>query len=221
MSLTDQEIKKNVVDQLCWDSRVDASNVSVEVKDGKVTLSGTVPTYFSLLSAAKDVWEMPGVTAVDNMLMIRQTPSQQAPDDKRILANVENKIYTNPDIDISEVHVSVKNGEVTITGTVDAYWMKLHIEDMVSQESGVTAIRNQLAVVPTEVYPDQDIARSVIATLERSALVDPAEVTVEVKDGVVTLSGSVSDWAARDNAYRAAVNTAGVVDVINNLRISR
>ncbi len=219
-SLTDEAVKKKVVEQLYWDARVDASNIAVEAKDGKVTLSGTVPSYFSMLSAVGDVWETAGVTAVDNLLKIRFSQDRETPDDRRILATLENKLFTNPDIDVSEVNVSVKDGEVTLTGTVDAYWVKLHIADLVSQENGVTGIRNQLAVVPTEIYPDQDIANAVVATLERSALVDPAQVTVNVKEGVVTLSGSVPDWAARENAYRAAVNTEGVVDVVNKLTIA-
>jgi len=217
MDFTDEEIQKKVVDHLCWDDRIDASDVTVEVENGKVTLRGTVPTYFSLLSVVKDVWEMAGVTAVDNLLKIAGV--RKVRDDEWILANVENMLFTNPDIDVSEVDVSVRNGNVTLTGTVDAYWMKLHIEDLISQQNGVTGIRNQLAVVPTETYPDQDIAKAVIAALKRSALVDPAKVTVNVRDGVVTLSGTVSDWAARENGYRAAVNTAGVKDVVNDLKI--
>jgi osmotically-inducible protein OsmY len=208
------------VDHLYWDDRVDASNVTVEVKNGEVFLSGTVPTYFSLLSAFGDASEIKGVRAVNNLLEIKGSDSQTVPNDKKILAIVENRLFTNQDMDVSEIDVSVDKGNVTVTGTVDAYWKKVLVEEMIAQERGVVGVRNQLAVVPTEVYPDQDIAKAVVAALERSALVDPAKVTVKVQDGIVTMSGWASNWAARENAYRVAINTSGVVDVVNNVAIS-
>jgi osmotically-inducible protein OsmY len=219
MDFTDESIKKSVVDHLYWDNSVDASHVTVEVNRGEVSLSGSVPTYFSLLSALRDASEMPGVTAVKNFLEIKKTNHEAAPDDEKILANVENRLFMNSDISISEVDISVDQGEVILTGTVDAYWKKLRVEELIGEEIGVTGIRNQLAVVPTKVYPDQDIAKAVVAALERSALVDPAEITVSVKDATVKLTGSLPNWAAKENAYRAAANTSGVVGVINNLTI--
>ena len=43
--MNDETIDKQVVDQLYWDSRVNASEVAVTVQNGKVTLHGTVPSY--------------------------------------------------------------------------------------------------------------------------------------------------------------------------------
>jgi len=45
IEVTDEKIKKQVVDQLYWDARVDASDVKVEVSDRNVILTGTVPSY--------------------------------------------------------------------------------------------------------------------------------------------------------------------------------
>lgn len=44
MIRADEEIKRDLVDELYWDYRVDASNVKAEVSDGKVRLTGTVPS---------------------------------------------------------------------------------------------------------------------------------------------------------------------------------
>ena len=43
--MTDETIKTQVVDQLVWDSRVDAADVGVTVKKGSVTIKGMVPSY--------------------------------------------------------------------------------------------------------------------------------------------------------------------------------
>jgi osmotically-inducible protein OsmY len=63
---TDQNIAKDLVDSLSWDSRVDASNASVTVDRGIVTLTGTVPFYSSRVAAAEDAWLIRGVRAIEN-----------------------------------------------------------------------------------------------------------------------------------------------------------
>ena len=45
MAQTDQQIKKNIVDQLYWDYRVDAAEVQVQVYGGEVTLTGQASGY--------------------------------------------------------------------------------------------------------------------------------------------------------------------------------
>ncbi|TFF85228.1 BON domain-containing protein, partial [Candidatus Heimdallarchaeota archaeon] len=40
---TDEEIKKKLTDQLYWDTRVDASDIDIDVNGSSVTLSGKVP----------------------------------------------------------------------------------------------------------------------------------------------------------------------------------
>jgi osmotically-inducible protein OsmY len=216
----DEEIKKNVVDHLYWDSRVDASNLLVEVKEGNVTISGTVPTLFSRSAAIEDVSGVAGVTKVENKIDVRHLPAESAPDDERILADVQNAIFLNPDVEVLDIDIKIEDGVVTLFGTVDAHWKKLFAENLVSEQWGVRRIQNELAVVPTQVYPDQDIAKAVVGALRRSAFVNPEEVHVEVKDGVVTLAGTPSDELARRIAYEAASRTGGVIDVLDRLRVS-
>lgn len=51
---TDETIAREVVDFLFWDSRVDASNRSVTLDSGIVTLTGTVPSYSSRMAASEE-----------------------------------------------------------------------------------------------------------------------------------------------------------------------
>ena len=59
MVQTSEEIKKDVVDQLYWDNRIDASSVTVEVDGGRVKLKGTAPTYTAKEAARMDAWSGP------------------------------------------------------------------------------------------------------------------------------------------------------------------
>ncbi|MGZ4832081.1 MAG: BON domain-containing protein, partial [Terriglobales bacterium] len=74
-------------------------------------------------------------------------------------------------------------------------------------------------VVATEVRSDVDIQQDVLAELKWDAQVQPNEVGVSVKDGIVTLTGYVDSylkkWAAEDAAHRVR----GVKAVANDIEV--
>jgi hypothetical protein len=97
MKSIDEEVKRDIVDQLYWDTRGDAANVAVEVEEGAVTLSGTVRSYAALQAAIADAWTTPGVASVENNIKTGyQVP---IPDDQEIrerieeYKNIENRVY--------------------------------------------------------------------------------------------------------------------------------
>jgi len=57
---------------------------------------------------------------------------------------------------------------------------------------------------------DTQLQKDVIAELNWEPSVNPADIGVEVKDGVVTLSGHVSSYSEKCNAERAAQRVSGV-----------
>ena len=66
---------------------------------------------------------------------------------------------------------------------------------------------------------DNEIREKVAKAIFRDRLVDPSEVTIEVQDGVVTLSGLVSDRKTKDYMEHYLENIYGVVDFVNQLKI--
>ena len=66
---------------------------------------------------------------------------------------------------------------------------------------------------------DADIQDAVIEELKWDALVRKTDIGVDVRDGVVTLTGMVDSWAARHAAQEAARRVYGVRDVANDIRI--
>jgi osmotically-inducible protein OsmY len=69
------------------------------------------------------------------------------------------------------------------------------------------------------VRPDSDIKRDVEDELRWDPDVDPTDVGVAVKDGVVTLSGFVHSYMEKWEAERAAKRVADVVGVANNIEV--
>src|SRR4030095_4250097 len=56
------------------------------------------------------------------------------------------RFFRHPDIEASDVDVTVKDGEVTLSGTVDSRRAKYLAEDLCDQVMGVKEVNNQLRV---------------------------------------------------------------------------
>lgn len=217
---TDTEIEQLVRQELIWDDRVDSTGITVTVLNGVVTLTGTVPSYAQLSLAAADAWKIQGVTDVDNLLTVTIPETVTVPSDAQIETNVENMLRWNATVDSTDIDVSVTHGTVTLEGTVDDYWQKWRADDLAADLSGVVLVENHLTVVPTESFVDQDIAEDIEAALERNLYVVAEDITVEVENGIVTLTGTVPTYHAHAEAYNAAMNTVGVVEVHNHLTVT-
>lgn len=220
MTLTNEKLKKDVIDQLYWDSSVDASQIKVEVADGVVTLTGTVPSYGNRIAAESDAWAVRGIRDVRNDLIVRLDPPETPQTDADIQRNVSSLLAWTPDIVGLDIQVTVQNGEVTLEGVVDQFWKKWKAENLVHNLSGVIDVVNHLTVVPTEDVVDKEIAMQIENALDRDAHMFADEVTVEVEDGKVSLTGTVPSWYARWRAFDIAAVTPGVTHVDHELEIA-
>ena len=66
--------------------------------------------------------------------------------DERLTEDLNERLTQHPEIDASEIEVNVRNGEVTLTGTVDDRQTKRMIEDLAEEVSGVREVHNQIRV---------------------------------------------------------------------------
>ena len=66
---------------------------------------------------------------------------------------------------------------------------------------------------------DERIERAIYEALKAEKLIDASDVSVKVLDGVVTLTGSVSDQESKKYAMTMAKEIKAVKDVINLLRL--
>jgi hypothetical protein len=65
---TSELIKKEIIDQLTWDSSVNANDVYVTVTDGVAELRGKVSTYASKIAAEKNACSVEGVDVLRTTL---------------------------------------------------------------------------------------------------------------------------------------------------------
>jgi osmotically-inducible protein OsmY len=219
MQIADEQIKKDIVNQLYWDARVDASDVNVEVSGGVVILYGTVSTSMARRAAESDAWTVPGTNSVSNQIAVAPMEENEAPSDREVETAVKAVLGAHSSIDSSELNASVVGGMVGLEGKVDEYWKTLLAEELACGVRGVAGVTNKLTVVPKDSFMDRTVAEDIVAAMERNASVNPEHVTVRVEDGAVTLSGTVPHRDAYRAAQEAAMYTLGVMHVKNYLTI--
>lgn len=220
MKRSDEQIAKDIREQLAYNKRLEGSSIQVEVNDGHVSLSGTVPSYPALSAAEKDARIISGVQSLENRIRVHPPADQPAlPDDAEIHAAVERLLVKAPDLRIRDLSLSVKSGEVFLEGAVDQLWKKFRAREVAGYVAGVRAVHNHLVVVPSETVLDRVLGEGIEAALERIEPVDAGKVDIEVQDGVVHLKGSVPNQAAMLAAEDAARHAQGVLEVYNELRV--
>ncbi|MEJ2726469.1 MAG: BON domain-containing protein [Deltaproteobacteria bacterium] len=219
MAINDEDIKVAVIDQLYWDSRVEASKINVTVEGGEVVLSGSVPSLRARQAAYDDARNVSGVIAVENRMVVEHPETPPVPPDERIQSNVQDVLNWNVTLDARTISVSVKDGVVTLEGTVDSYWEKVSADETVSHVRGVVDVVNKLSVVPAKKLTDEKIAQDIKAALERNVAVNADSLGIAVANGVVTLSGTVRNWGEHTAAFFTALYTKGVVNVDDRLSV--
>ncbi|PLK70191.1 osmotic sensory protein [Rhizobium sp. TH135] len=66
--------------------------------------------------------------------------------DARILEDVNDRLADDPSVDASDIEVTVKDAEVTLSGHVTDRFEKRRAEDCVENASGVTHVQNNLRI---------------------------------------------------------------------------
>ena len=218
---TDEDIKQAIIGQLSWDARVEASDVEVQVCEGQVVLSGTVPNYRTRRTVEDDVRAIPGVRAIRNSLAVKHPQAGELPTDQELKTRIQSIFRWQPDIEPIRIDVSVHGGWVTLRGRVDAYWKKPRAERLICSVSGIVGLDNQIAVYPhEEPRDDEEIEQQVRAALERNVQIDAEQIDVRVHEGVVTVTGVAPTLSARRQVQEVIENVAtGILAVENALTV--
>jgi osmotically-inducible protein OsmY len=141
--------------------------------------------------------------------------------DSDIRRDVEDELRWDPDIDATDIAVSVNNGIVTLAGFVRSYMQKYQAEADAKRVAGVIAVANDIEVrLPgVDERPDPDIARDAIARIKSELPYAWDRIRVIVKSGWVTLEGEVEWNYQRERAEEAVRRVRGVKGVTNSIEV--
>jgi osmotically-inducible protein OsmY len=139
--------------------------------------------------------------------------------DVEIERDVKEELRWDPDLDATDIAVSVRNGVVTLTGFVKSFTHKLEAEAAAKRVAGVAGVANDLEVrLPAvDQRPDPEIARDAVAAIKSQLPISAEKIKVVVKNGWVTLEGE-AEWQYQRTTAEAAVRkikgVKGITDAI-------
>jgi len=132
---TDEQIQRDVLAELKWDARVRPNEIGVAVKDGIVTLSGTVDAYSKKWAAEKAAHRVRGVKAVANEIEVQLPTSSQCTDED-IARSITAALEWDTGVPLEQLDITVSKGWVTLRGTVEWQYQREDAERAVSRIAG-------------------------------------------------------------------------------------
>jgi osmotically-inducible protein OsmY len=152
------------------------------------------------------------------------SPSVRASDtDSRIESSAAKSYVFKTYLKDDSIKTESKDGVVTLTGTVTKASDKSLAQDTVASLPGVISVDNQLLVSgaqPAE-HSDTWIGLKVKSALLFHRNVSATGTTVEVKDGVVILTGEASNLAQKELTTEYAKDIDNVKAVVNDMTIAK
>lgn len=196
-NIDDNSISMAVDAALLRDDRVAAHLVDTQTTDGVVTLSGSVDSLLARDRAVQVTETIKGVRSIINRIEV--IPEQRT--DSVILGDIKKALTRDPATDAYEVTTRVKDGKVTLSGTVDSWAEKQLAAQVVKGVKGVVDIENNIELLYKSRRPDAEIKPEVEQRLAFDPYVNDTLIDVSVDQGKVHLKGSVGSPAERTNAY--------------------
>ncbi len=146
--------------------------------------------------------------------------ARTAGEDTVVTSMVETRLAGDTTLSGHEVYVTTENGVVTLEGTVPSDHAKTTAEAIARSVDGVMRVQNDIVVGRSErmaeasrIASDTWITTKVISLLVADSISQGLDISVDTRDGVVTLSGDIEHEDDIDHVRELAADVEGVRNV--------
>jgi hyperosmotically inducible protein len=201
------------------------NEVSVKSTDGAVTLTGTVQDRDDKALAGDTVANLPGVVSVDNQIEVKSDIREHS--DAWIAMKIRGELLVKAHVSATSTKVEVKNGVVTLSGTVQNLAQKDLTEAYAKDIDNVKTVRNELVVqspASGESTIGEDIDDASITSQVKYALLSHRSTSalstkVITENAVVSITGVAGSDAEKALVTKLAQDTRGVKSVVNDMTV--
>jgi osmotically-inducible protein OsmY len=143
MTRTDPEIARDAVEAMRLDMSVPDDRIKAGIREGWVTLEGTVEWNYQREAADSCIKKLHGVRGVTNKIEVK--PKVSTSD---VTAKIEDALRRSASVDARRITVSAQAGVVTLHGNVRSWLEKEEAARAAWAAPGVTVVVDHIAVVP-------------------------------------------------------------------------
>ncbi len=207
---SDVQLRDELLAEIKWDTRLNPTEIGVAVKNGVVTLSGTVDSWAKRLAAKETAHRVYGVLDVANDIVVH-TASSPGRTDAEIAEQARRALEWDVFVPHEKIHTTVSKGILTLEGEVASASQRNDAARAVRNLLGVVAVANTIRVKSQ--VRSAEVKQAITDALRRHANWEAQQVNVEVTGGEVKVKGSVDSWAEREAVLSAVWGTRGVQTV--------
>ncbi|HXJ34033.1 MAG TPA: BON domain-containing protein [Candidatus Eisenbacteria bacterium] len=213
----DVTTKAAVLRELRYDTGVNETEIGVSVADGVVTLTGRVDNEAQRAAAQEAAHRADGVLDVANEIMVK-IPFALGRTDADLALAVRESLEREPDVPAEQIHSTVYDAVVTLTGMVDTRHAMEVAERAAHRVACVRRVANKL-VVRRGTIDLAALRRSIEGALERRAQREAGHIELSAEDGVVTLEGRVNSFSDKSVVLDLVRHAPAVRSIEDRLRI--
>jgi osmotically-inducible protein OsmY len=225
---TDSRIESSASSSYTFKTYLKDDSITVDSKDGNVTLTGTVAQASDRSLAENTVASLPGVISVNNQLVVSGTqPVEHS--DAWITMKVKTALLFHRNVSATGTTVYTEDGVVTLQGVASSTAEKELTTEYAQEVDNVKQVKNNMTIATTSAAPDATMGdkiddASITAEVKSSLMshsgTSAIRTSVTTSDGVVTLTGVAQNDAEKSLVTKLATDINGVTSVINNMTVA-
>ena len=210
----DMGLQRDVTHELKWDPVTRDAEIAVAVKDGVVTLGGTVDSYAKKFAAERAAERVSGIRVVADDLSV-VLPGAHQRSDTELAHRVLDVLGWDILVPDHKLRARVEDGWVTLEGEVEWDYQRRAAARAVRNLTGVRGVTTLITLSPR--ISTYDVSQHIKDALRRRVELDARAIEVEAMGSSVILRGTVRSWAEKREAEQAAWAAPGVTRVEDRL----